>query len=174
MNIVYTARKTVLKDSFKEKTEKKLAKLDRFFDRDARVRVTVTSEKDRETVEITISAGNLLFRSEKTSADRGECLETVVDNLFTQIVRNKEKLVSRLKQGAFETVEPEIDEHELFSDYDLVRSKKIELRPMSVENAVFEMQLVGHTFYMFLNEKTDNINVVYLRDMGGYGLLEPR
>ena len=91
MNIVITARKTTVKDSFKERIEKKLAKFDRFFD-DATATVVVTNEKDRETVEITIQSMGMFFRAEKTTGDRIDSLESVTDSLMKQIIRNKSKL----------------------------------------------------------------------------------
>ena len=88
MNITITARKTTVKDSFKERVEKKLAKFDRFFD-DATATVVVTNERDRETVEITIQSMGMFFRAEKTTSDRIDSLESVVDSLMKQIIRNK-------------------------------------------------------------------------------------
>src|SRR5699024_1553791 len=107
MNIVITARKTTVKDSFKERIEKKLAKFDRFFD-DATATVVVTNEKDRETVEITIQSMGMFFRAEKTTGDRIDSLESVTDSLMKQIIRNKSKLQKKFRSPAF--VEPIADE----------------------------------------------------------------
>ena len=107
MHIVITARKTTVKDSFKERVEKKLAKFDRFFD-DASAIVVVTNERDRETVEITIQSMGMFFRAEKTTGDRIDSLESVTDSLMKQIIRNKSKLQKRLRSNAF--VEPVVDE----------------------------------------------------------------
>ena len=94
------ARKTTVKDSFKERIEKKLAKFDRFFD-DATATVVVTNEKDRETVEITIQSMGMFFRAEKTTGDRIDSLESVTDSLMKQIIRNKSKLQKKFRSPAF-------------------------------------------------------------------------
>ena len=98
MNITITARKTSVRDSFRERIEKKLAKLDRFFDENANATVTVTNEGDRETVEVTIQARGMFYRAEKTTSDRFDSLEAVVDSLFRQIVKNKDHLGKRLRE----------------------------------------------------------------------------
>ena len=147
MNIVITARKTTVKDSFKERVEKKLAKFDRFFD-DASATVVVTNERDRETVEITIQSMGMFFRAEKTTGDRIDSLESVTDSLMKQIIRNKSKLQKKFRSPAF--VEPVADE------------------PLYEEE-----NLLGHTFFMFRNADSGEINVVYSRRNGDYGLLVP-
>ncbi len=100
MNIVITARKTTVKDSFKERIEKKLAKFDRFFD-DATATVVVTNEKDRETVEITIQSMGMFFRAEKTTGDRIDSLESVTDSLMKQIIRNKSRASKKIPFPGF-------------------------------------------------------------------------
>ncbi|MEG1870296.1 MAG: ribosome-associated translation inhibitor RaiA, partial [Oscillospiraceae bacterium] len=102
MRITISARKTTVRDSFKERVERKLTKLDRFFDDDALAIVTVTNEGDRETVEVTIQSGGYFYRAEKTTSDRVESLEIVVDSLFKQIVKNKEKLKQRFRRNVFD------------------------------------------------------------------------
>lgn len=102
MNITITARKTSVRDSFKERIDRKLAKLDRFFDDSANAIVTVTNEGDRETVEVTIQSRGMFYRAEKTTSDRFDSLEAVVDSLFRQIVKNKNKLGKRLRDTAFD------------------------------------------------------------------------
>lgn len=172
MNIKMTARNTTLRDPFKKSLEKKLSKLDRFFDDEALANVTVTNEGGRETVEITIKAHNMFFRSEKTTADRLDSLDAVVDALFRQIVKNKTKLEKRLKTAAFE---PGYEQDFVGSEdsYKIVKSKKFTVKPMDVEEAILQMNLVGHAFYMFLDSATNSICTVYKRKDGDYGLLEP-
>lgn len=172
MNIVYTARKTTLRDSFKERTEKKLKKMDRFFD-DAKATIVVTSEKDRETVEITIHAAGMLFRAEKTTGDRVESLDAVVDALLRQIVRNKSKLEKRFRSQAFENFDPEAHVFEEEEAVSLVKTKTFPVKPMTAEEAVLQMNLLGHSFFLFLNADNGMVNVVYSRRDGDYGLLIP-
>ncbi len=167
-----TARNTTIRDSFKHSLNKKLSKLDRFFDDNATANVTVTNENNRETVEVTIKANGMMFRAEKTTTDRLDSLDAVVDALFRQIVKNKSKLEKRFKKAAFEAVhEQEFVGAE--DSYKIVRSKKFHVKPMDVEEAILQMNLIGHNFYMFKSDETGDTCVVYKRKDGDYGLLEP-
>lgn len=171
MNIVISARKTTVKDSFKEKIEKKLSKFDRFFE-DATATVVVTNEKERETVEITIQSMGMFFRAEKTTADRSDSLDAVTDSLMKQIIRNKTKLQKKLRDTAFVVPvaeDPVVEEENL----KVVKVKSFPVKPMTEEEAILQMNLLGHTFFMFRNADTGEINVVYSRHSGGYGLLVP-
>lgn len=172
MNIIITARKTTIKDSFRERAEKKLSKLDRFFNADAQATVVVTNEKERETVEVTIHTGGMLFRAERTTSDRLDSLDQVIDALFRQIVKNKSKLEGRGKTISFDTP---VEGYEDLQDeqYRVVRSKKFPIKPMSVDEAILQMNMLGHSFFMFRSAETHDICVVYKRKDGNYGLLEP-
>ena len=170
MNIVITARKTTVKDSFKERIEKKLAKFDRFFD-DATATVVVTNEKDRETVEITIQSMGMFFRAEKTTGDRIDSLESVTDSLMKQIIRNKSKLQKKFRSPAF--VEPIAEPLYEEENPQVAKVKTFPVKPMPVEEAILQMNLLGHTFFIFRNADSGEINVVYSRRNGDYGLLVP-
>ncbi len=172
MYITITARKTSVKDSFRERVEKKLSKFDRFFDDDAKAVVTVTNESGRETVEITVQSQGMVFRAEKTTPDRFDSLEAVTDSLFRQIVRNKNKLEKRLKSDAFDPMFH--DESVGDEEYKVVRVKKFPIKPMAVDEAILQMNMIGHEFYMFRNSENSEINVVYRRHNGDYGLIEPQ
>lgn len=172
MKVNITARKTTVKDSFKEKVEKKLQKLDRFFDDEAAAAVVVSNERDRETVEITINYNGMIFRSEKTTADRADSLDAVCDILFKQIVKNKSKLVSRVRDKAFDDLSAEdLGESEIA--YNVVKHKRFPVNAMSVDEAILQMNMLGHEFFMFENSESGEINVVYSRHGGSYGLIEP-
>lgn len=175
MNITITARKTSVRDTFKDRINKKLGKLDRFFDEGASAIVTVTNEGERETVEVTIQSRGMFYRAEKTTEDRLDSLEAVVDSLTRQIIKNKDKLGKKLRDSAFEAGNVEVgEENELSSgEYEIARVKRFVLRPMSVEEAILQMNLVGHEFFVFMNADTSEINVVYKRHNGTYGVLEP-
>ena len=171
MKFAITARKTTVKDSFKDRVEKKLAKFDRFFGDDASATVVVTNERDRETVEVTIQAQGMYFRSEKTTADRIDSLEAVVDALFKQIVKNKSKLEQKLRDAAFDPrYHDEMAEEEALH---VVKVKTFPVKPMHEDEAILQMNLLGHAFYMFRNAETNEVNVVYRRKNGDYGLLVP-
>ncbi len=171
MNITIKSRKTTVKDSFKERVQKKLSKLDRFFDETAEAVVTVTNEGERETVEITVRAAGMNFRAEKTTNDRMDSLEAVVDLLVRQIVKNKSKLEQRLRTDAFasEYNDPALEAE----DYSVVKTKRFPVKPMSVEEAILQMNMLGHSFFMFRDAQQGEICVVYKRKGDSYGLIEP-
>lgn len=175
MNITITARKTSVRDSFKDRIERKLGKLDRFFDDGANASVTVTNEGDRETVEVTIQSRGMFYRAERTTSDRFDSLEAVVDSLFRQIVKNKNKLEKRLRDTAFDATNLEAgEEHESeIGEYHIERIKRFDMRPMDVNEAILQMNLIGHEFFLFLNAETNGVNVIYKRHNGTYGLIEP-
>lgn len=182
MIINVTARGTRVQDSFREMLENKLARFDRFFNEETTADVTVTNKGHRETVEVTIRGAGMVFRSEQTTDDRQDSLDACVDALFRQITRHKDKLSTRLHHEAFEfRQELENDfladvggkEETVEDEFKIVRTKRFLMKPMSVEEAILQMNLVGHQFFMFHNADSDLISVVYQRDDGGYGLIEP-
>ncbi len=173
MKINYTARKVNLRDNFKERVEKKLKKFEKIFSEDAVVNVVVTLNKNNQTVEITIKDNSMIYRAEKTQLEMNDALDKCIDVLGRQLRKNKAKLSKRLKSGSiddlFEAPVESVDEEE----YNLVRTKQIPLKPITVDEAILQMNMIGHKFYMFTNVDTNEVNVVYTRDDGAYGLLEP-
>ena len=172
MNITYLGRKTTIRDSFKEYAAKRLKRLEKFFDDDPNVMIVVTNEGDEETVEVTIKSRGMFFRGEKTSRDRQISLDLVADVLSSQIVRNKNRLERRLKTPV-PVIEELTGELEQEGPDTLVKTKKFPVAVMDVEEAILQMNLLGHEFFMFRNGETGEINVVYRRKDGNYGLLEP-
>lgn len=177
MKITITGRKVNLRDSFKEKVEKKLSKFERFFGEDADANVTVTLEKNRQTVEITVRSRGYIYRAEQTSLEMEEALDKAVERLSGQIRKNKTRLDKRLKAdpaaavyAPLEENEPEVAEE---TEFQIVRSKKFAVKPMDIDEAILQMNMLGHEFFMFRNIDTNEINVVYKRVDGNYGLLEP-
>lgn len=169
MNTNYIARKITLPDAFKAKADARLAKLDKFFD-DAVAEVKVSAQKDTATVELTIRADGMVFRAENSDADKLDALDAAIDTIIRRIRRNKTRLQKKLKVSAFDQIEAIPDEY----SYEVVREKVVDLRPMSVEEAITQMTLLGHSFFMFENAETGVVNVVYRRSDSGYGVLIPR
>ena len=171
MKITITGRKINLRESFKEHTQKKLQKVERFFGDDADAQVTVSLEKDRKTVEVTVKNKGTLYRAEETALDPEDALDAVVDSLVRKIRKNKTRVEKRLREAAFtefpagDTVEEE--------SFEVVRVKRFPVKPLDVEEAILQMNLSDHQFYMFRNVDTEDINVVYRRHDGNYGLIEP-
>ena len=175
MQINITGRKVNLKNNFKERVEKKLSKFNRIFGDDALANVTVTVEKNRQTVEVTIKHNGTIYRAENTADEMNEALDTVVDMLSRKIRKNKTKLEKRLKSKSLNEylAEEQISEPEKEIDYKVLKSKHFPVKPLDTEEAILQMNLIGHQFYMFRNFETGEINVVYKRKNGSYGLLEP-
>ena len=173
MQVTITGRKVSPGASLTRYVEKKLAKFDRFFNDDAVADVTVSPEgKTARRVEITIRNGGMLFRAEEVADDAGQAVDKLMDVLTRQIRRNKTRLEKRLRTGAFS--EPPLAEpQEEETEFRVVRSKQFPVKPMDTDEAILQMNLLGHQFYMFRNMHTQEINVVYRRRDGDYGLLEP-
>lgn len=174
MTITYTARKVTLRDNFKERVEKKLAKFQKIFSDKAEAHVVVTVEKNRQTVEITIRDNKMIYRAESTMSEMNDALDRVVDILMRQIRKNKTRLEKRVKAGGIDALTAEMPaQEEPEEEYQVVRKKQVMLKPISVEEAILEMNMINHDFFMFINAETDEMNVVYRRANGNYGVLEP-
>ena len=175
MKITYTARKVNLRDNFKERVEKKLAKFKKIFSEDAVAHVVVTLEKNRQTVEITIRDNRMVYRAESTQAEMNDALDRVIAILTRQIRKNKTRLEKRIKSGGIDALTAELPAQEeiVEDEYRVVRKKQISIKPVSVDEAILEMNMVNHDFFMFINAETDEVNVVYKREDGNYGVLEP-
>ena len=180
MEIITTGRKVTLKDSFKERTQKKLAKFAKFFGDDAVAKVTVTVEKNRQTVEVTVDDKAMVYRAEATEFDMEDALDRVCDVLVRQIHKNKSRLEKRLRSGAFVPAAEGISDDEPVpaveeeTEFRIIRSKKFAMKPLPTDEAILQMNMIGHQFYVFENAQTGDINVVYRRNDGDYGLIEPQ
>ncbi len=174
MTITYTARKVTLRDNFKERVEKKLAKFQKIFSDKAEAHVVVTVEKNRQTVEITIRDNKMIYRAESTMSEMNDALDRVVDILMRQIRKNKTRLEKRVKAGSIDALTADMPaQEEPEEEYQVVRKKQVMLKPINVEEAILEMNMINHDFFMFINAETDEMNVVYRRANGNYGVLEP-
>lgn len=177
MKITYTARKVNLRDNFKDRVEKKLRRFEKLFSDEAQVSVVVTLEKNRQTVEITIRDNTMVYRAESTMSEMNDALDKVVDILMRKIRRNKTRLSKRIRQGGIDAFVAEtaddVADDENDEEYNVVRKKQVIVKPVSVDEAILEMNMVDHNFFMFINSETDEVNVVYKRADGDYGLLEP-
>ncbi len=174
MKITYTARKVNLRDNFKDRVEKKLSKFDKIFSDDAQAFVVATVDKSSQTVEITIKDNQMVYRAEKTMPEMNDAVDKCIDVLGRQLRKNKSKLEKRLRQGSLEELVAPVEEEEIAEEeYSVVRTKQIPVKPITVEEAILQMNMVGHKFYMFTNADSGEVNVVYVRDDGKYGLLQP-
>ncbi|MCI1964583.1 MAG: ribosome-associated translation inhibitor RaiA [Oscillospiraceae bacterium] len=175
MKITITGRKVSLRDHFKDLAAKKLSRFDRIFDEDAEAKVVVTVLKNRQTVEITIRSRGIFYRAESTADEMNVALDNVIDALSRQIRKNKARLEKRIHISAISDTFQELpeDREEEPDEYKVVRTKHFFVKPMSVEEAILQMNLLEHQFFMFRNQEDNQINVVYRRKDGRYGLLTP-
>ena len=170
VNITIIGRKCTPREDFKERAEEKLRKVERFFGPDATAKITATVEKNQKICEITLIKKSMIFRAQERSDDLEDALYMCVDSLIRQIRKNKTRIEKKLRDVSFDDVLAEdFDEEEI----EVVRSKTVVLKPETVDEAILQMNLLGHMFYMFRNAETDDICVVYKRNDGGYGLIEP-
>ncbi len=172
MNITIIGRKCNPREDFRSRAEKRLLKVEKLFGEDALAKVTATVEKNYQSVEVTVNKGGMIFRAEERAENMNDALDECVDSLIRQIRKNKTRLEKKLRAVNLEDfVLADSDEDE--EDYNLIREKTVSLKPQSVEEAILQMNLLGHQFYMFLNSDTGIINVVYGRKDSGYGLIVP-
>ena len=174
MKFTFTCKKISLNDSIKAYAEKKISKLDRYFQEEADAFVTFAVEKDhRCVVEVTIRSGGTLFRAQEESRDgdmRG-AIDAAESTINRQIRKNKTRLAKRLRQDALVSDIPaEFDVSEE-TEFQIVRTKHVAAKPMSNEEAIMQMNLLGHDFFVFRNME-GVICIVYGRKNGGYGLIE--
>lgn len=168
-------------EKLKERIVSKIDRLSRLFDKETNAQVTVSQEKQTYKVEVTIPLKKRTLRAEVRNYELNAAVDEVVDVIEKQMIKYKERLRSRsrhdhsLKDEFITTFDKmELDEAaEAASPNRIEKVKKFEIKPMDAEDAVMEMELMGHSFFVFRNGKTDNINVVYKRKNGSFGLIEP-
>ena len=172
MKIIITSKNFSASDHLKQTIEKKFEKLGKFFSSEIVANVMLSTEKNRQKIEATINARGTIFRAEERSADVYEGIDRVVDKLSAQMSKFKTKLQKKHKgnkEFAFHDI-PEYEEEAL--EIKVVKRKKFDLAPMTTEEAIMQMELLGHTFFVFLGVDSGSVNVVYKRDNDDYGLLE--
>ena len=172
MKFSYYGRKIEITDPLREYAEKKLSKLDKLFSGDAETSVVCSKERGRFTTEVTVRSANMFFRAQDTANDIYATIDKVQEMIERQIRKNKTKLGKRIRQTAFEK-DDQLPEAEPEETYEVIREKRFEVAAMSVDEAILQMNMLGHVFFTFKNVDRDNqFCVVYARKDGGYGLIE--
>lgn len=164
-----------LTDAQREKIETKVQKLEKYFNGEPNIELVISKEKNNEKVEITLRGNKSVFRAESAGEVLEVCLEKAVNKLLSQIHKFKGRLEKRYKNHdsiKFKELQPIQEEDKEIDEVVFAKKKVIEPKPITPEDAVMEMELVGHNFYVFVDEATGNINVVYKRNDGKYGLIE--
>ncbi|MCQ2354987.1 MAG: ribosome-associated translation inhibitor RaiA [Clostridia bacterium] len=172
MKITVVGRQMSVTEDLRTLAEKKLAKLDKYFESEEKATVTFSRKRNRENIEITIAAANTLFRCETDDETFRNAIDRAVDTIDRQIRKNKTKLEKRLRKNAFAPTEIPVEQG-AEDDENVVRYKTYSVRPMSVEDAILQLSLLGHEFFVFVDADTMKTCVVYARRDGGYGLLTP-
>ena len=176
MKYTFACKRVPLNDSIKEYAQKKISKLERYFrEEDTTAFVTFSVEKDHLcSAEITIRVGGTLLRAQTEAPDgdmRG-AVDAAVGYIERQILKNKTRLAKRLRSEGFPSPMPEDDfEVQEEKEFNIVRTKRFSVKPMSPEEAILQMNLLDHTFFVFRNSEDDSLSIVYQRKNGGYGLI---
>ena len=173
MKFIITGRNIDVTTRLKRAVEDKIGKLEKYFTPDTEVHVTLSVEKDRQKIEVTIPVKGTVIRSEQISSDMYVSIDLVEEIIERQLKKYKNKLIER-QQGSH-YLKPEFIEKDYAEDDEIkiVRTKKFDIKPMYAEDACIQMELTGHNFFVFCNAETDQVNVVYKRKGNTYGLIEP-
>ncbi|MBQ7092645.1 MAG: ribosome-associated translation inhibitor RaiA [Clostridia bacterium] len=173
MRISINGKNIEVSDYLRDLVTKKVSKLDKYFPEDTEAHVLLAVERNRHIVEVTIPYSGGIIRGEEVSGDMYASIDTVLAKVEKQITRHRTKLEKTLRADAFaeaDYVDYDDDEDEAGS---VVKVKRFSIKPMDVEEAVLQMELLGHSFYVFENADDGLVNVVYKRKDGNYGLIEP-
>ena len=182
MNFIISGKNIEVTPGLKEVIEQKLGKLERYFTPETEIIVTLSVEKERQKIEVTIPVKGNIIRSEQTSNDMYVSIDLVEEIIERQLRKYKNKLVAKsqghptassagnnFKQEFIESEEDSVEDDEIR----IVRTKRFGIKPMYPEDACIQMELLGHSFFVFSNAETDEVNVVYNRKDGSFGLIEP-
>ena len=176
MKVTVIGRQMTVSDDLKERVEKKLAKFDKFFPDGAEAHAAFSKIRESERLEITISYKGTLFRSEEKDKTFENALDKCVQNIERQIRKNKTRLEKRMKEGSLGDLEPvgDVEDMPAEEDESVIRIKAFDLKPMSPDEAILQMDLLDHSFFVFNDAETNQTCVVYRRNDGGYGLIVPK
>ena len=173
MKFIIVGKNIDVTEGLRSAVEDKIGKLEKYFAEDTEVHVTLSVEKDRQKIEVTIPVKGNIIRSEQVSSDMYVSIDLVEEIIERQIKKYKRKLIDKKQAASFfkqEFVEKDFMEDE---DVQIIRTKKFDIKPMYPEDACVQMELLGHSFFVFCNAETDQVNVVYKRKGNTYGLIEP-
>ena len=173
MKFIIIGRNIDITEGLKSAVQEKLGKLERYFTPETEIHVTLSVEKDRQKIEVTIPVKGNIIRSEQVSSDMYVSIDLVEEVIERQLRKYKTKIVNQQQAGG--NFQKEFVEDEFLEDEEvnIIRTKKFGIKPMYPEDACVQMELLGHNFYVFRNAETDEVNVVYKRKGNTYGLIEP-
>ena len=174
MEIIIRGDKIEVTDAMKDYINEKLKKLDKYLEKseDVRASVVIKIKGHQQTVEITIPLKNFIIRSEETQEDFYAAVDKAIDIMERQIRKNKTKIKAKETKTKYDFSIIDIEEEDLEEPTTIIKRKTVEVKPMDEEEAILQLELLGHEFYLFKNIATDKEAVVYKRKNGGYGLIE--
>ncbi len=173
MRFIITGRNIDVTEGLRSAVEDKLGKLDRFFAPETEISVTLSVEKERQKIEVTIPVKGNIIRSEQTSSDMYVSIDLVEEVIERQLKKYKNKIVDKQQNAVAFSKEFIDNDYEDEEEVKIIRSKRFGIKPMVPEEACVQMELLGHNFFVFLNAETNEVNVVYKRKGDTYGLIEP-
>ena len=175
MKFIISGRNIDITDGLRNAVEDKLGKLEKFFTDDTEIHVTLSVEKERQKIEVTIPVKGNIIRSEQVSNDMYVSIDLVEEIIERQLRKYRKKIIDKKQNaGTFQQAFMEKDfEDENTNEIKIIRTKKFGFKPMYPEDACVQMELLGHNFFVFLNAETEEVNVVYKRKGNTYGLSEP-
>ncbi len=177
MKIIFKGKHIEVTDAMRNYIEKRLSKIERHFDHILEVIVTLSVEKNRQIVEATLQASRALIRAEEETDDMYASIDKVADKLERQIQKHKEKYFQKphpcTEKKGLANKEVNAEDSESDKIAKIVKIKRFAIKPMSVEEAAMQMDLLGHSFFVFANDNTNKVNVIYKRKDGNFGLIEP-
>ena len=176
MEVIVRSRNVDVSEGLREHVEKKIGKLEKFFDQVQEAQVTLSVEKERHIVEVTVPVNGMILRGQEESGDMYASVDMVVDKLEKQIDKYKTRLFKRFRgNGGKSKQAPVVSQTvEDFDEGQVVKIKRFIVKPMVVDEAIMQMNLIGHDFFVFFNSDSEDVNVVYKRKDGNYGLIEPQ
>lgn len=173
MKIIINGKNIEVTEGLRERVTKKISKLDKFFNSETEAHVTLSVQRLRQIAEVTISFNGIVLRAEESNEDMYTSIDKAIDLLERQIRKNKTRLERRLHDNDFRIENVKfVEEVPEEKEFNVVRSKRFAVKPMDVEEAILQMNLLGHEFFMFYNAESKQVNVVYKRKDGNYGLIE--
>jgi putative sigma-54 modulation protein len=175
MKYIFVGKNMEVGGRLKDRLVKKLGKLEKFFNPETEANVTMSIQKNWHILELTIAQNGITFRAEEKSDDMYVSIDKVVDIIERQIRKNKTRLSRRIHENAFKSIEDFDDSRYIVEeqDYRVLRTKKFPVKPMTPDEAILQMNLLSHEFFVFVNSDTKQTNVVYKRKDDSYGLIEP-
>lgn len=174
MRITVSGKNIVITNALKEKINKKLSKFEKFFGEETEANATLSVERDRHIFEVTIPFNGIILRGEEATDDMYTSIDNVMEKLERQMRKQKTKLERKLKDYnlKFDTFFDNVPSEEE-TEVKIVKTKRFAMKPMPAEEAAMQMELLGHNFFVFSNSDTEEVNVIYKRKDGNYGLIEP-